>query len=70
MNRARRILVVDDEEVVRKFLVEILRWLDHEAEAVPNGREALAAFDEARHALLITDHCMPGMTGAELSPLP
>lgn len=24
------------------------------------------AFDGARHALLITDHCMPGMMGPEL----
>jgi CheY-like chemotaxis protein len=27
---------------------------------------ALAVCDKARHALLLTDHRMPGMTGAEL----
>lgn len=37
MNRARRILVVDDEEMVRKALVEILQWLGYEAEAVASG---------------------------------
>lgn len=61
-----KILVVDDEEGVRKTLVDILYLFGYEAEAVASGKEALAAFDEARHALLIIDHYMPGMQGAEL----
>ncbi|MBI2878061.1 MAG: response regulator [Candidatus Tectomicrobia bacterium] len=61
-----RILVVDDEEGVRKTLVDILYLFGYEADAVASGEEALAVFDEARHALLIADHCMPGMRGAEL----
>lgn len=67
MNRTERILVVDDDEEVRQALLEVLQWLGpYQVEAVVGGEEALAAFDEARHALLITDHCMPGMLGAEL----
>lgn len=66
MAQAKRILVVDDGEGVRKALVEILGWPGYEVEAMASGEEALAAFDEDRHALLITDHCMPGMLGAEL----
>lgn len=61
-----RILLVDDDESIRTVMMEILRLFGLEAEAVTSGEEALAAFDEARYALLITDHDMPGMLGAEL----
>lgn len=61
-----RILLVDDDERIRTVMMEILHLFGHEAESVASGEEALAAFDEARHALLITDHDMPGMQGAEL----
>lgn len=69
MSQARRILVVDDKEMVREVLVEILYWLGYEVEAVSSGEEALVIFDEAVHALLITDQRMPGMQGAELVSL-
>ncbi|MBI2877957.1 MAG: response regulator [Candidatus Tectomicrobia bacterium] len=62
----RRILVVDDDEVVRAVVVEALDLFGYQAEAVSSGEEALAAFDEACHALLITDYRMPGMLGSEL----
>jgi CheY-like chemotaxis protein len=38
----------------------------YETEGVRGGKEALSVFAEARHALLLTDHRMPGMSGAEL----
>ena len=60
------ILVVDDEEGVRTAMVDILSLFGYEVEATASGEEALAVFDEARHALLLTDHSMPGMQGAEL----
>lgn len=62
----RKILVVDDDEGIRQVLVEILHRFGYEAVAVASGEEALAVFEEARPALLITDHHMPGMRGAEL----
>ena len=58
--------MVDDDEALRVTLVDILGLFGYEAEAVSSGEEALAVFDEARHVLLLTDHCMPGMTGAKL----
>lgn len=61
-----RILVAEDDEGVRAALVDVLRLFGHEAETAASGEEALAAFDEARHALLITDQYMPGMQGTEL----
>lgn len=62
----RRILVVPDDEGVRTVLVDLLHLFDYQAEAVASGEEALAAFDETRHALLLADHHMPGMQGSEL----
>ena len=44
----RKILVVDDDEGIRKVLVDILHWFGYEAEAVGSGEEALATFEEAR----------------------
>lgn len=66
MSKAQGILVVDDEEALRMALVDILGVFGYEAEGVGGGQEALAVFDESRHALLLTDHRMPEMSGAEL----
>lgn len=66
MAQAKRILVVDDREAVRTVLVEVLHWLGYEVEAVGSGEEAMVVFDEVRHVCLLTDHCMPGMSGTEL----
>ncbi|MBI2877179.1 MAG: response regulator [Candidatus Tectomicrobia bacterium] len=60
------ILVVGEDEGLRMAMVDVLDLFGYEAEAVSSGEEALATFDETRHALLITDGYMPGMHGAEL----
>lgn len=60
------ILVVDDEQGIREVLVEYLNLLGYEADAVENGKEALAVFDENKYDLVITDNNMPAMSGTEL----
>jgi CheY-like chemotaxis protein len=64
-----RILVVDDEPGVRRFVTEALRSSGYEVVAAANGREALAAvYGESRTpTLLLSDIEMPGMTGVELA---
>ena len=42
-----RILVMDDEEIIRSFATEILRELGHEVEVAAHGEAALAAYKEA-----------------------
>jgi len=63
------VLVCDDDEDVRKLLVDVLRLRAHSVLEATNGRSALEA--AARHAgsihLLITDLVMPGMGGIELA---
>ena len=64
----RRILVVDDDELVLRGLAGILSRLGHEVHRAASGASALEAL--ARHDeidLLVTDQLMPGMTGAELA---
>src|SRR3954463_11390103 len=65
---AARILVVDDEPMVRALIVRALTDEGYEVVAVANGR---AALDAARGAdtgfdLIVTNNYMPGLTGPEL----
>ena len=59
-------LVVDDEEVVRELLCELLNEAD--CETIPAGRvsEALAALDTRRIDAVITDQHLPDGTGIQL----
>lgn len=63
---AARILIVEDDDVVRESMVSSLEALGHTVRQAPDGETALRALVEERPDLLITDYLMPGMTGAEL----
>jgi len=56
-------LVIDDDDGVRRMLVDFLSVLGWEAEAAVDGVEGLALFDRAKHALIVTDIRMPGLSG-------
>jgi CheY-like chemotaxis protein len=65
---APRILVVDDEPMVRALIARVLSDAGYEVVAVANGR---AALDAARGAevgfdLIVTNNYMPGLNGSEL----
>jgi CheY-like chemotaxis protein len=61
---AARILLVDDEEVVRTIIAEGLRNAGYSVLAAAGGREALALLDAGDGAdLLISDLSMPDMDG-------
>ncbi|HEX8644489.1 MAG TPA: response regulator [Allosphingosinicella sp.] len=62
----RRVLVIEDEEGVRRFLVECLEMLGFTAVQAANGREGLERLDEARPDLMIVDFAMPDMNGADV----
>lgn len=61
-----KILVVDDEVLMRNFLVEALKRKGFEAVAAENGAKALNLIKEQSFDLVITDMKMPGMTGLEV----
>lgn len=61
-----KILIVDDEKLVRDFLLETLKRKKYEVEAVDSGQKALALLKEKHFDLIITDMKMPGITGMDL----
>jgi CheY-like chemotaxis protein len=64
-----RVLLVDDEEMVRGFMRELLEGWGLEVDAAGDGAEARALFARApeRYDLVITDQTMPRQTGVELA---
>ena len=61
-----RILVVEDEEVVREMLSGALGRL-HDVEVATTGQEALALFAAGEYDLAIIDLGLPGMTGDQVA---
>lgn len=66
---AYRILIIDDEESMRKLLVKsVLGWMGESAliEEAGDGEEALVILKRFYPDIVITDICMPRMDGLEL----
>lgn len=69
-DEVRRILVMDDEAVVRNVARKMLEHLGYQVETVSDGREAVQRYVEASEAhrsfdLLIIDLTIPGGMGGE-----
>ncbi len=60
------VLVIEDDEAVRRTLVDILELNGIRTVAAANGIEGFAAARQNHPSLIITDLAMPGMTGYEL----
>jgi response regulator RpfG family c-di-GMP phosphodiesterase len=65
---SRRILVVDDEEVIRTSLARFLRARGFDVTTADSGRNALAAMQQEKFVAMLSDIRMPEMTGLELVP--
>ena len=63
---AEKILVVDDEDIIRESLSFILRKEKYEVEEATNGKIAFKMLKESSYDLMITDLEMPEMKGIEL----
>jgi CheY-like chemotaxis protein len=62
-----RVLVVDDEDAVRRYVVHVLTAAGYQTSAASNAAEAIESFKSSQFDALVTDVMMPGMTGDELA---
>ena len=62
-----RILVIDDDPDVRRFLQDSLDSLGFEVIEAEDGYAGLAALERSAPDLLIVDFAMPGLNGAEVA---
>ncbi|VWX58230.1 Histidine kinase [Burkholderiales bacterium 8X] len=62
----RRILVIEDDEDVRRVIVESLQQAGHSVTAAADGAAGLARIAHSLPELVIVDYAMPGMNGAEV----
>jgi PAS domain S-box-containing protein len=66
-SRRLRILVVEDDPLVRMTLTEQLSSRGHTVQSASNGLEGLDTFMSGRFELVITDRAMPEMGGDQLA---
>ena len=63
---AKKILIVDDEEVIRKFLrINLVKW-GYEVKEAVDGGEAMEQLSKDNFDLLISDIMMPNKDGWEV----
>ncbi|MBK8478047.1 MAG: response regulator [Opitutaceae bacterium] len=62
----RRILLVDDDADVREVCARLLRRVGYLVEAASDGEAGWTALQGQSFDLLITDICMPRLTGVQL----
>lgn len=61
----KKILVVDDDKVLRTVLNHTLRQEGYQVTVVPTGSEAIKSFEQSTHDIVISDVSMPEMDGFE-----
>ena len=64
--RPKRILVVDDEEMIRLLLVEILAGAGYDVTTAADGVEAIDYLESDGFDLIISDSNMPGAGGFQV----
>jgi CheY-like chemotaxis protein len=63
----KKILVVDNDEMLCRLACDILHTEGYRAVPVTNAADAMAAFEQEDFDLVVTDLGMPGMHGVELA---
>jgi DNA-binding NtrC family response regulator len=66
MDAKASILVVDDEEVVRRSYARILDEMDCDAQAAADGEQALQAMEQRPFDVVLLDLRMPGVHGLDI----
>ncbi len=66
MNKQKRLLIIDDEDIVLKSCQRILRDSGYSIDTASNGEEGLSMLDLDDYDLVVTDLMMPGMSGMDV----
>jgi DNA-binding NtrC family response regulator len=61
-----RLVIVDDEEPIRRMLARLLERHGYRCEVAPNGEQAKALLEQGDFDLVLTDMDMPGISGLDL----
>lgn len=62
----KQILVVDDDNTFREFVVEVLQRKDYAVDAAENGQRAVEHMESKNYDLIVSDIRMPGMDGIQV----
>jgi len=62
----KRILVADDEMILRMLIVDTFEGLQYDVQEAEDGSQALEKLMETQYDLVILDYMMPNMTGIEV----
>jgi len=62
-----RVLLVEDDEGVRRFIAESLEMLGYSVVCASHGREGLDRLAEETPEVMIIDYAMPGLNGVEVA---
>lgn len=66
MRKRTRVLVIDDEEVVRLGLARVLSETHHEVEMAKSGPDALSEMEKRDFDVVLLDLRLPGMDGMDV----
>lgn len=66
MNQQKRLLIIDDEDIVLKSCQRILRDSGYRIDTASNGEDGLSMLDRDDYDLVVTDLMMPGMSGMDV----
>ncbi len=60
------LVLVEDEDVLRRYLSGTLRKLEHSVRAAETAEDGLRCIEEGEPDILLTDYRLPGMSGFDL----
>jgi DNA-binding response OmpR family regulator len=66
VKRPPLVLIVDDDEMIRRLVRTVLEADDFEVIEAKNGEQALAIMDDKAPAVVVLDVMMPGLNGVEV----
>jgi DNA-binding NtrC family response regulator len=64
-----KILIVDDEQVIRDLFTQVLETKGHEVAQAAHGREAVVLVEASAYDLIFIDIIMPDIDGVEVFKL-